>query len=148
MPFFILEARDSQRATRHVAASEPSSTGRQGPELLDTWWHESPPQQGGEAQSYCTRGGTEALPRTKKGSGAAGHVVALEPSPAGRWGPELLDTWRHQSPPQRGGRVQSCWICGGTNALLSGEAGSRAAGHMATPKPSSAGGRDLELLDM
>jgi hypothetical protein len=32
-------------------------------------------------------------------SSVVGHVVAPEPSLAGRQGPEPWNTWRHQSPP-------------------------------------------------
>jgi hypothetical protein len=46
------------------------------------------------------------------------------------------DTWQHRSP-QRGGGVRSCWTCGSTGALLSGEAGSIDVGHMAALEPSA-----------
>jgi hypothetical protein len=57
--------------------------------------------------------------------GIAGCVAALEPS-------------RH------GGRVRSRWPRGGSRALPSREAGSRAAGRVETPKPSHVGRRDPE----
>jgi hypothetical protein len=75
-----------------------------------------------------------------------GHVMAPEPSLAGRWvqshgtrgstgalpshvvGPELRDTWKRRSPSIR-------------------EVGSRATGHVATSEPSRAGRQDPEPLD-
>jgi hypothetical protein len=43
-------------AAGHVAASELPRAVQQEPELQDTWRHRSPPQQGGEAQSYSLCG--------------------------------------------------------------------------------------------
>jgi hypothetical protein len=82
-------------AIGHVAAPEPSSAGRRGPELLDTWRRRSPPEQGGGVWSYRTHGGSGALLSWKVGFGAAGHVTTLEHSSTGRWGLELQDTWQH-----------------------------------------------------
>jgi hypothetical protein len=77
-----------------------------------------------------------------------GHEAAPEPSlamwwvrscgtrgsvgarPSGRRGPESLDMWQHRNLPEQGGRIQSPWISGDTRALPSGEAGSRATGHV------------------
>jgi hypothetical protein len=73
---FTLEAHDSQRATRHIAALESSKMGRAGLELRDTWQHWSPPQQGGGVRSYGTRDGSRALLSWEAGFGAAGHVAA------------------------------------------------------------------------
>jgi hypothetical protein len=47
--------------TGHVTALEPSSTGRRGLELWDTWWHRSPPQLGDGVQSCRTHISIEAL---------------------------------------------------------------------------------------
>jgi hypothetical protein len=44
--FFIHETHDPQRVAGHMAASEPSSVGRLGPELRNMWQHQSPPQLG------------------------------------------------------------------------------------------------------
>jgi hypothetical protein len=64
---------------RHVAAPEPFLAGRQ-------------------VQSCGTHGGISALPSREVGSGAMGHVEALEPSQVGRHDPEPLDTWRCLEP--------------------------------------------------
>jgi hypothetical protein len=71
--------------------------------------------------------------------GCSGHVTAPEPFLAGRPDPEPWDTWRCRSPPQQGGRVWDRRTRGSTGAFLSREVGSRAAGHVAAPEPSSAG---------
>jgi hypothetical protein len=78
----------------HVAASELTSARRQGPRPRNMWQHRSPHQQGGKVQgreSCCSTGahiGREARSR------AAGYVVALEPTSAGRRGSELQDMWQ------------------------------------------------------
>jgi hypothetical protein len=46
-----------------------------------------------------THGGTKAIPSWEAGSEAVGHMVAPEPSLAGRRGPKLWDTCQHWSPP-------------------------------------------------
>jgi hypothetical protein len=61
-------------AEEHVATPEPTSTGRRGPELRNTWQRRSSTQQGGEAQGHGPRGSTRT------------HLMP--------W-----DTWRLQSPP-------------------------------------------------
>jgi hypothetical protein len=43
-------------AEGHVAASELTSTRRQGPGPRDTWWRRSPPLQGGVVRSNSLRG--------------------------------------------------------------------------------------------
>jgi hypothetical protein len=48
-----------------------------------------PFEQEGEVQSRWTRGSTGAPLERVMGFGAAGHMAALEPFRAGRWGPEL-----------------------------------------------------------
>jgi hypothetical protein len=55
--------------------------------------------------------------------------------------------WQHQSPPQQGDGFRSRKTRGGTRALLSREAGSRAMRHVGAPEPSSAGRCGPELLD-
>jgi hypothetical protein len=77
-----------------VAASEPTSLGRRGPELRNTWQRRSPPQQGGEVRSYGPRGSTRAHLNKEVRSGAAGHVAAPKPTSAGRCGPKLQLTWQ------------------------------------------------------
>jgi hypothetical protein len=62
---------------------------------------------------------------------AMGHVVTLEPSQAGRRDPELWDTWWRQSSLEWGGGVRSRETHGGAGALMSGEVGSGAVGHVA-----------------
>jgi hypothetical protein len=74
--------------------------------------HQSPPEQGDGVQSHVMHDSTGALPIREAGSGAAGRVAVLEPSRAGRRGPDPWDAWRHQRPPKRGGQVQYRGICG------------------------------------
>jgi hypothetical protein len=73
----------------HVAASEPTSAGRRGPELRNTWQRWSSTQQGGEARGHVTRGSTGAHLSKEVRSGATGHGVAPEPTSVGRCGPKL-----------------------------------------------------------
>jgi hypothetical protein len=69
------------------------------------------------------------------------HLREAEPraTPTGRQGPELRDTWQRRSSHQQGGKAQGPGICGSARAHLSKEVRSRAGGHVATPKPTSAG---------
>jgi hypothetical protein len=76
-------------AMGHVAALEPTSTRRRGPELRNTWQRRSLTQQGGEARGHVTRASTGAHPSKEVRSGAAGHVAAPEPTSIGRCGPKL-----------------------------------------------------------
>jgi hypothetical protein len=76
-------------AMGHVAAPEPTSVGRRGPELRNMWQDWSSTQQGGEARGHVTHGSTEAHLSKEVMSGVVGHVVALEPTSAGRCGPKL-----------------------------------------------------------
>jgi hypothetical protein len=70
---------------------------------------------------------------------AVGRVVAPEPSPTGRWGPESWDTRQCRSPPQQRGEARSYRTCDSIGALLGREARSVAMGHMAASKPASVG---------
>jgi hypothetical protein len=71
------------------------------------------PSQEGRAWSHGTHGSAGAHLSTEVRSGAAGHVVALEPTSAGRCGPKLQLMWQH---------VNACpapcidleLVCGGT----------------------------------
>jgi hypothetical protein len=94
------------------------------------WQRRSPPQQGGRVQGHMTCGGAEAHTSREAGSGAVGHVVAPEPTVAGRQGPGLQDTWWHQSPPQLGGSFWSHRTHVSTGAHPSWEAASGATGHV------------------
>jgi hypothetical protein len=78
----------------HVAAPDPTSAGRRGLELRNTWQRRSSTQQGGEARGHVTCGSTEAHLRKEVRSGATGHVMAPEPTSAGRCGPKLQLTWQ------------------------------------------------------
>jgi hypothetical protein len=77
------------------------------------WRRRSPPQTGGEVQSYRTCGGAGAHLCREARSRAIGHVAAPEPMPAGGQGLELHIMWQH---------VDACPatclvmkpICGGT----------------------------------
>jgi hypothetical protein len=70
--------RSGRRGRGHVAAPEPTSVGRRGPELRNTLQRRSSPLG-------------EAAP------GAMGHVVAPEPTSTGRRGSELRNTWQLRS---------------------------------------------------
>jgi hypothetical protein len=60
------------------------------------------PSEEGKAPSRGTRGSAGAHLSTEVGSGATGHVVAPELTLSRRQGPELRDTWQHQSLPRQG----------------------------------------------
>jgi hypothetical protein len=68
----------------HVEALEPTSTGKRGPELRDTWQRQSSSQQGGEVRGRETRGNAGAHLDREARSEVAGHVAAPEPTSAGR----------------------------------------------------------------
>jgi hypothetical protein len=86
--FFMLESHGQQGAAGHMAAPEPTSAERRGPEPRDTWQRRSPPQRGGEVRSHETHGSVGAHLSREARSGAIGHVAASEPISAGRRGPE------------------------------------------------------------
>jgi hypothetical protein len=77
------------RAMGHVAASEPTSAGRQGPELKNAWRRQSSTQQGDKARGHGPRGSTGAHLSKEVRSGVAGHVAAPEPTSVGRCDPKL-----------------------------------------------------------
>jgi hypothetical protein len=77
-----------------VAASEPNSAGRQGPELRNAWRRRSSTQQGDEARGHGPRGSTGAHLSKEVRSEAAGHVAAPKPTSAGRCGPKLQLMWQ------------------------------------------------------
>jgi hypothetical protein len=104
-----------------VAALELTSARRQGPELRNTWQHQSSPF--GEAE-----------PR------GMGHVAAPEPTSVGRRVPELRNTRQRQSSTQQGGEVWGHGTHGSTGAHLSKEVRSGAAGHVAALGPPLQGG--------
>jgi hypothetical protein len=60
----------------HMAAPEPTSVGRWGSELRDTWWRRSSPQQGGEVWGRGTRGDVRAHLCREVWSKATTYVVA------------------------------------------------------------------------
>jgi hypothetical protein len=68
----------------HVEALEPTSIGKRGPELRDTWQRRSSSQQGGEVRVRETRGNAGAHLDREARSRVAGHVAAPEPTSAGR----------------------------------------------------------------
>jgi hypothetical protein len=87
-----------RRGQGHVAASEPTSTGRRGPELKNTWHRRSSTQQGDEARGHGTRGST-----------------ASRPTSVGRYGPKLQFAWQRVD-----ARPAPCLdlklVCGGTRS--------------------------------
>jgi hypothetical protein len=87
-------------AMGYVAALEPTSTGRRGPEQRDTWQRWSSPQQGGEVWGRGTRGSIGAHLSREARSGAVGHMVAPEPTLSGRRCLRPRDTWQRQNPPR------------------------------------------------
>jgi threonine dehydrogenase-like Zn-dependent dehydrogenase len=72
-----------------MAALEPTSTGRRGTELRNTWQRRSSIQQGGEARGHVLCGSTGAHLNKEVRSGAVGHVAAAEPTSTGRCDPKL-----------------------------------------------------------
>jgi hypothetical protein len=102
----------------HVAAPKPTSIGRRGPELMNTWQRRSSPL--GKAES-----------------GAMGHMAAPEPTSTGRQGPELRYVWRHRSSTQQGDEARGHRAHGSTRAHLCKEVRSGATGHVEAPEPTS-----------
>jgi hypothetical protein len=88
-PFFILviHSPSGGRGTRGDTGAPFS--GRQSPELWDTWQHRNSPHQGGKIRSRGTHGSTGAYLSNEVRSGASGHVVALEPTSTERCGLKL-----------------------------------------------------------
>jgi hypothetical protein len=78
----------------HVAAPEPTSAGKRGPKLRNTWQRWSSTQQEGEARGHETHDSTRAHLGREVRSGAAGHVEVPELTSIGRRGPELHGTWQ------------------------------------------------------
>jgi hypothetical protein len=76
-------------AMGHVAAPEPTSTGRRGLELRYAWRRRSSTQQGDETRGHGARGSTGAHLSKEVRSGAVGHMAAPEPTSTGRCGPKL-----------------------------------------------------------
>jgi hypothetical protein len=79
------------------------------------WQHRSSPRQGGKVQSRGTRGSAGAHLSKEARSGAAGHMVAPEPTSVGRCGLKLQLTWQrvdvHLAP-----CLDIELICGGTRS--------------------------------
>jgi hypothetical protein len=98
-------------------------------EPRDAWQHRDPPWLGGRVRSYKTRDSVGAHLNQEVRFGAIGHVETLEPTSAGRWGPEPLNTWQCRSPLRQGDRVQRHRTCGSARAYLDWEEGSGAVGH-------------------
>jgi hypothetical protein len=111
-----------------MAAPEPTSAGRRGSELRNTWQRHSSPL--GEAEP-----------------GAMGHVAPPEPTSAGSQGSELRNMCQRRSTTQQGGEAQGHRPHGSTGAHLNKVVTSGAMGHMAAPEPTSAGrcGPKLQL---
>jgi hypothetical protein len=91
-----------RRGGGHVAVPKPTSIGRRGPELRNTWQHRSSPLR-------------EAEP------GAMGHVAAPELTSAGRRGPELRNAWQHRISTQQGDEARGLGARGSTGAHLNKE---------------------------
>jgi hypothetical protein len=115
-----------RRCRGHVSVLEPTSIGRRGPELRNTWLHQSSPL--GEAEP-----------------GAVRHVATPKPTSVGRRGPELRNAWRHRSLTQRGDEARGHGPLGSTGAHLSKEVRSRVAGHVTAPERTSIGKCGLKL---
>jgi hypothetical protein len=78
----------------HVAALEPTSTGRRGLELRNAWRRQSSIQQGDEARGHMPCGSTRAHLKKEVRSGAAGHLAAPESTSVGRCDPKLQLAWQ------------------------------------------------------
>jgi hypothetical protein len=100
----------------HVATPEPTSVGRQGLELRNVWRCRSSTQQVDEARGHGPRGSTGAHLSKEVRSGAMGHVVAPEPTSAGRCGSKLQLMWQrvdaHPTP-----YLNLELVCGGIQSL-------------------------------
>jgi hypothetical protein len=113
-PFFIPVVHSPPGAVGHVAAPEllshegraQSRGTRAAPEL---------PSQEGRAQSHGTRGSAGAHLSKEARSGATEHMMAPEPTSAGRCGPKLQLMWQYV-----GARPAPCLdlelVCGGTRS--------------------------------
>jgi hypothetical protein len=90
-------------------------SGRQSPEPCHTWLHWSSSRQGGKDQSRGTRGSAGAHLSKEARSGAAGHVVAPEPTFTGRCDLKVQLTWQRVD-----ARPAPCLdlelVCGGTRS--------------------------------
>jgi hypothetical protein len=51
-PFFIPVVHNPLEAVGYVAAPEPTSAGRRGPELRNAWWRQSSTQYGDDARGH------------------------------------------------------------------------------------------------
>jgi hypothetical protein len=78
----------------HVAAPEPTLTGRRGPELRNTWHRQSSTQQEDEARVHGTHDSTGVHLNRKTRSGAVGHVEVPELTLIGMRYPELQGMWQ------------------------------------------------------
>jgi hypothetical protein len=103
-----------------VVASEPTSTGRRGSELRNTWYRRSSPLGKVEHE-------------------AKGHVATSEPTSIGRRGLELSNTWQCRSSTQQGGNTRGHGTRDSNRAHLNKEVRFGAVGHMAVPEPTPAG---------
>jgi hypothetical protein len=63
------------------------------------------------------------------------HMTVLEPTLAGKQGPEPQDMWQRQSPPQQRGEIRGHETCGGARSHLGREVGSEATGHVVVLEP-------------
>jgi hypothetical protein len=77
-----------------VVAPERTSVRRRGPGPQDMWQHRSSPHQGGKVRSRGTCDNAGAHLSKEAISRAMGHVVASEPTSAGRCGLKLQLTWQ------------------------------------------------------
>jgi hypothetical protein len=103
-----------------VVASEPTSTGRRGPELRNTWYRRSSPL--GEVEP-----------------GDKGHVATSELTSVGRRDPELRNTWQRRSSTQQVGDTRGHVTCDSTRAHLNKEVTFGATRHVAVPEPTPVG---------
>jgi hypothetical protein len=77
-----------------MAALQPTSAGKRGPKLRNTWQRRSSTQQGGEARGHGTCGSTGAHLGRQARSRAAGHMEVPELTSIERRGLELQGTWQ------------------------------------------------------
>jgi hypothetical protein len=77
-----------------MAAPEPTSAGRRGPELVNAWRHRSSTQQRDEARGRGPRDSTRVHLSKEVRSGAVGHMAALKPTSTERCGLKLQLTWQ------------------------------------------------------
>jgi hypothetical protein len=115
---FLLGSRwHAHHQPENVNGGPPRGAGAEGPAAATT---EVEDVDGGPKGGAGAEGPGEcrSSPLREAEPGAMGHVAALEPTSAGRRGPELRNTWQRRSSTQQGGEVRGRGTHGGSGAHL------------------------------